>query len=71
MLLASIVLNLFPATNPCADAHVKVVIPLENVEELTEIEGPLGRTIWFAIISGSPEVLAIEILFGVGMLVIL
>ena len=60
-----------PEINPCADEHVKVVIPLKNVEELTEIEGPLGRRMLPWKVEGSPEVLAIAILFAPGTLVIL
>tara|TARA_B100000085_G_scaffold188072_1_gene172010 strand:- start:277 stop:477 length:201 start_codon:yes stop_codon:yes gene_type:complete len=64
-------LNLLPATNPCADEHVKVVIPLENVEESTEIEGPVLMTICPCLIGGSPAVCEIPILFAVGTFAIL
>ena len=38
--LASVNLNLLPATNPCDDAVVIVEIPAENEEPVTDTDGP-------------------------------
>ena len=69
--LASVNLNLLPATNPCDDEHVKVVIPLKKSEEVTETDGPgindyMTLFDWWITSS-----LAIPILFTAGTLVIL